>query len=86
MSELTEIRQQLNAIATKTAAILELLGASNKPLWVRPKRIMDLTGWDKKAMQRARELGYIVFKITETGTYLYDLNTLDKRHYINKVA
>lgn len=43
--------------------------------WVKASWVMELTGWDKRKMQKAREQKIVVTKKTESGI-LYDLNSI----------
>lgn len=49
---------------------------SKAPYWVKASWIMEVTGWDKRKMQRAREQQVVVTKPTPTGGILYDLNSI----------
>lgn len=39
---------------------------------------MEVTGWTKEKMRRAREQGIVAYKLTKEGSYLYDLNSIHK--------
>lgn len=49
-----------------------------KPYWVNATTVMKLTGWTWKQLQRQRELNPVIFKQSETGGYIYNLNVIPK--------
>lgn len=47
-----------------------------KPSWVPAATIIELTGWSSSQMATARKNDTLTYKITKTGGYLYDLNSV----------
>jgi hypothetical protein len=84
MSELTAILKELSAIREQNRAIIERTGRV-EPLWVKASDIMRNTGWNKEGMRKARLLGWVKWFKSEDGIF-YDLNSLDKKHYLKQTA
>jgi predicted chitinase len=61
-----------------------------KPFWVSAETIMQLTGWDKYAMNRMRNANPDFYKLTKKGGYLYDASRvppifIKEKGYENKI-
>lgn len=50
--------------------------SSKNPYWVKASWIMDVTGWDKEKMRRAREQKIVLTKGDKCNGILYDLNSI----------
>lgn len=60
--------------------------SSSKPYWVKASWIMDVTGWDKEKMRRAREQKVVISKGDKASGILYDLNSIHPQLFIKKAA
>ncbi len=48
----------------------------NKAYWVKAVWIMEVTGWNKEQMRRAREQNMITWRHTDIDGFQYDLNSI----------
>ena len=64
-------------------AVKQRINHVTKELWVKAHTIMEVTGWDKEYMRRAREYGWITWK-KENG-FFYDYNSIPQQ-LIKKTA
>lgn len=64
-----------------------LKAASEKATWVGPEWIMDVTGWNKRKLQTAREQGVVQVKKAEGRSgYLYKLESIPEIFTLKKQA
>lgn len=68
-----ELKQQFELINKKLNA---LAAQQRKDTWVTAHWITDLTGWDNEKMRQARDSKIIEFKRSQTGGYLYKLESI----------
>jgi hypothetical protein len=68
-----ELKQQFELINKKLNA---LAAGQRKETWVGPSWVTDLTGWTPEKMRQARINKIIDFKRSETGGYLYKLESI----------
>lgn len=76
-----EIKREFDRIHTKLSNLYQL--QKRKETWVNASWIMELTGFSKEKMRRARMQGIIKFKKTNTKTYTYLLESVSE-HFIKK--
>lgn len=67
-----EIKREFERLNKK----LNQMVASKKETWVTVGWITDLTGWDNEKMRQARENNIIEFRRSDTGGWLYKLESL----------
>lgn len=67
-----EIKREFERLNKK----LNQMVASKKETWVPVGWITDLTGWDNEKMRQARENNIIEFRRSDTGGWLYKLESL----------
>jgi len=77
-----EIKREFERLNKK----LNQLVASKKETWVTVSWVTDLTGWDREKLRQARESKIIEFKRSETGGWLYKLESIPERFIINKAS
>ena len=71
----------LKAVNNKLTQLLQKLSEPEKKpygTWVTAKFIVNLTGWDKNEMVLARKNKWIEYRRSETGGYLYLLDSLNE--------
>lgn len=68
-----ETKQQFELINKKLNA---LASGQRKETWVSPGFITDLTGWDKEKLRQVREQKIVEFKRSESGGWLYKLESI----------
>jgi hypothetical protein len=68
-----ELKAEFNRLHKK---LNEHFKANKKEHWVGVSWITDLTGWNSNKMDLARKQGLIEFKRSDTGGYLYKLESL----------
>jgi hypothetical protein len=68
-----DLQQRLDRIDKKLNA---LAAQQRKETWVGHSWVTDLTGWDFRKLEQARKQNVIEFKKSETGGYLYKLESI----------
>lgn len=76
------LTKTLNRIDSKLTA---LLNKQKQETWVKVYFIQDLTGWDSKRLEQAREQKIIQFRKSKSGSYEYLLESLPEL-FIKKTA
>ena len=76
----------MTTVETRLARIERLLEANNKPKWVPAFVITEVTGWNSRRLQTARENSLVEFKENGNGGYLYNLSSLHPYLLIKKTA
>lgn len=76
-----EVAEQLKRIDAK---LTHLINRPAKQTWVSVGIIQTLTGWDGKAVDKARKNGLVQFKKNSNGGYLYHLESLPEMFIVNK--
>jgi hypothetical protein len=72
-----ELKREFKRLNDKIAALTDLLiKAKTKETWVGPSWIMELTGWDKVKLRKARDQGIIKFAQKNSGAILYVLESI----------
>jgi hypothetical protein len=61
------------------------LQATSKVRWVKVSVITELTGWDRRRLERARNSGEIIYKKDSTGIW-YDQDSINSIHLSRKTA
>ena len=56
--------------------IKELRKEQAKATWVSASWVTDLTGWSPRRMQLARQQGIVEYKVSDSGAYLYKLESI----------
>jgi hypothetical protein len=74
-----ETKQYLDRINSKLTLLIE---SKKKETWINANWLTDLTGWNGEKKRQAREQGLVKFKKTETGSYLYLLESISERFLI----
>lgn len=78
-----ELKQQFELINKKLNA---LAAGQRKETWVTVSWVTELTGWDREKLRQARESKIIEFKRSETGGWLYKLESIPEQFIIKKQA
>jgi hypothetical protein len=57
-----------------------------KATWVSCSWVTDVTGWNKSKLQMARQQKLIEYKESNTGGYLYKLESIPEQFIIKKAS
>lgn len=76
-----DIQAQFDSIQKK---LNKLLAASKKETWVRTRWIQDITGWDGKQIEAARQQNIIEHRRNAEGRYEYKIESLPEQFIITK--
>lgn len=72
-----EIKRQFDRLNKRITILTDLLiKAKTKETWVGPSWIMELTGWDKYKLRKARDQGIIKYAQKNSGAVLYVLESI----------
>lgn len=77
-----EIKREFDRLHRELKALKELQA---KETWVGPEWIMQVTGWNKRKLQTAREQGIVQIKPKGSG-YLYKLESIPEIFFKQKQA
>lgn len=75
-----DVKTQIKRMDAKLTAILN---RPKKQTWVKVGIVQDLTGWNKRALEKARENNLVQFK-KEGTSMLYLLESIPELFIINK--
>ena len=72
----------------RIARLEKAIGAGKVETWVKASHIMRLTGWDRHAMQRARETGLVKYKLSHKGKngYFYLLESVNEKFHVGQTT
>lgn len=78
-----ETKKYLDRIYTKVS---QLVDKQKKETWVGPRWLTKLTGWNNEDLRQAREQNIVVYKASEGGGWLYQLESVPEQFIIKQTA